>query len=1088
MKKLINSLFCIFLCSITSAQINAKLIQYPDISDQHICFTYGGDIWIVDKDGGKATKVTTQKGRETDAKFSPDGKTLAYEANYDGNYDIYTIPISGGIPQRVTGHGMYDMLIDWTPTGEDIIFASSMESGKQRFSQFYTVGREGGLPEKMPMVMASYGSLNDDGSKIAFTDKSRIFRTWKRYRGGTAPDIYVMDLNTLESEKISTNPANDERPMWKGDNIYYLSDRGENLRANIWVYNTTSKEHRQITTFKDLDIHYPSLGTSEIVFEAGGEIYRLDLATEAYNPVVIEVVSDMRSIKPKTKSVKDVILSYDISPDGNRALLSARGDVFTLPKEKGVVKNLTQTSGTAERYPAWSPDGKSIAYFSDKSGEYELMIRDIKQNAERKITNLGKGFRYHLFWSPDSKHLAFIDQSMTIHLVTIGTGTVSQIDQHNSLYEWGLRNFHMTWSPDSRYISYSNALSNGNECIYIYDTRTKSKKKITSGFYSDFHPTFGPDGKYLYFATNRALSPVYSDFDNTFTYPNATHLAMMTLTKDTKSPLLPTNDSVEIEEESEEPKNEKSNKKKKKKSKEENEAEEEKVETKIDFEQMEQRTIIIPVDPGNLGSPSAGTDKVYYLRYSNSGSGEQKRTLKYYDFEEEEEKTVISNIRSYKQADNREHFIVHTESGSFAIIDAQADQKAENMLPTQDMKSTIIPREEWKQIFVDAWRLQRDFFYDADMHGVDWEKVKDQYLPLIDQCMARSDVNYVIGEMIGELNASHTYRGGGDNESADRQNVGYLGVNWAKEKGQFKIKEIIRAAAWDTEVVSPLDVPGVDVSEGDYILAVNGVKLDQYTDPWQGFTGTANKTTELTVSKSGGWSDAESVYVKPLSSETRLRNLAWIESNRQKVDELSGGKLGYIYVPSTGIGGQNELIRMFYGQWQKEGLIIDERFNNGGQIPDRFIELLNRKPLAYFAVRDGKNWQWPPIAHFGPKAMLINGWSGSGGDAFPDYFRKSELGPLIGTRTWGGLIGISGAPTLIDGGGVTVPTFRMYDPDGTWFREGHGVDPDIEVNEDPTALARGGDPQLERAVEEVLKALDSGKTYKHPSVPAKEVR
>ena len=659
-------------------------------------------------------------------------------------------------------------------------------------------------------------------------------------------------------------------------------------------------------------------------------------------------------------------------------------------------------------------------------------------------------------------------------------------------FEGGLRGFDVSWSSDSKWIAYVNSVGNGHNAIFIYNTSSKKKHQVTSGFYEDGEVSFDKAGDYLYLTTNRYLSPLYSDFDNTWIYPNTTQLAAISLRKDVASILAPTNDTVEVEEEEAEKKEEDKPKEKRglfgKKKKEEPAAEPEEEKVKavdIDFDGIERRLEVLTTLGNGYGIGSA-EGKIIYIDYPNSGSDEDEGTLMYYDIEEQESKKIMSNVDRYKINADGTHLIVQSNR-KLGIIKVAPDQKMENTLATDDMIAHVVPQEEWQQIFNDVWRFERDFFYDKEMHGVDWDEMKTRYGALVDQAMSRWDVNYLIGELIGELNASHTYKGGGDSDRPRRQNVGYLGVDWEEDNGQFKIKKIIRGADWDNEVRSPLDIPGVDVSEGDYVLAVNGVPMTNYKDPWIALAGMAGKTVELTVSASPNMANAKSVLVEPIRSETRLRNLAWIESNRQRVDKMSDGKIGYIYVPSTGIDGQEELIRMFYGQWHKEGLIIDERFNNGGQIPDRFIELLNRKPLAYFDVRDGKNWQWPPVAHFGPKAMLINGWSGSGGDAFPDYFRKSGLGPLIGTRTWGGIIGISGAPSLIDGGNVTVPTFRMFDPQGKWFAEGHGVEPDIAVGEDHSALARGQDKQLEKAIENVLQQIkDKGAI--HPQTPAAEER
>ena len=1075
--RLIQSLTMVLLTTMSlSAQINARLFHQPDVSETQIVFAYGGDIWIVPKAGGMATKLSSPKGEESFPRFSPDGSQIAFSGNYDGNTDIYVLPSTGGVPVRVTHHGMSDRMLDWYPDGKSLLYASSMESGKQRFSQFYQVSAAGGLPEKLPISMGEFGSLSPDGSKIAFTDRSRVFRNWKRYTGGWAPDIWLFDLKTLSSENITNNIASDELPMWVGDKIYFLSDQGSAQRYNIWVYDTRTKASKQVTHFTDFDVHFPSDGPSDIVFEAGGKIQLLDLATEQVREIAIDIVSDQMTLKTHKESVEKYLQNATIAPDGNRVLVEARGDVFSLPAEEGFTQDLTRTPGFAERNPAWSPDGKYIAYWSDKSGEYELTLRDLTNgNKEEQVTHLGPGFRYDLYWSADSKKIAFVDQTMHINVFDLTTKTNNAIDQDPSLFEGGLRGWRCSWSSDGRWMAYSKTMDNGNGAVMIYDTKDKKLTQATSGFYSDLNPTFDREGKYLYLITNRSFNPVYSDFDNTWIYPNATELAVVTLRPEVKSPLAAANDTVAVT---------KDNKDEKEADKADKEAKDETV--TIEFEGFERRIIILPPEAGNMGNLAAADGKIIYMRYPNSGSDGEDSELMFFDLKEKESKTIMKNVNGYELSADGKKLLVR-QGRNLGVVGVGSDQKMDKQLALNKMEMTIDPKAEWQQIFNDTWRFERDFFYDKNMHGVDWAAMRKQYGDMIQYAVTRNDVNFILGELIAELNASHTYNGGGDQETPEHKAVGYLGVDWAKDHGQFKIKTIIRGADWDSEVRSPLDEPGVNVKEGEYILAVNGMALADYTDPWAAFEGLSNETVELTVSSTPDWENVRSVVVKTMSDETRLRNLAWIESNRKRVDEESGGKLGYIYVPSTGIDGQNELVRQFYGQWNKQGLVVDERFNNGGQIPDRFIELLNRKPLAYWNVRDGKDWQWPPVGNFGSMVMLINGWSGSGGDAFPDYFRKAGLGPLIGGRTWGGLIGISGAPTLIDGGGVTVPTFRMYNPDGTWFKEGHGVDPDIQVLEDPTQLAKGVDTQLERAIAEALKLVkDKGPI--HPAPPQKENR
>ncbi|PKL86986.1 MAG: peptidase S41 [Ignavibacteriae bacterium HGW-Ignavibacteriae-2] len=1068
MKKLFFSSLIFFLFSINLlAQIDARMLRYPDVSETQITFVYAGDIWIVDKTGGTALKLSSPKGEEMFPRFSPDGKQIAFSGNYDGNLDIYTIPTVGGIPKRITSHSFGDRLLDWTPDGKSLLYASSMYSGRQRYSQFFKVPVSGGLFEQLPVPYGEFGSLSNDGTWLAYTKLSRVFRTWKRYRGGMAADITLFNMKTYASENITNNAANDEIPMWSGDKIYYMSDNGAENRNNIWVYDLATKSNKQLTSFSDYDIHFPSIGPKEIVFEAGGILYLMDLATNKTREVKINVVTDQLALTPHAVKVADLIENINPSPDGKRVVVEARGELFSLPAEFGPIYNLTDSPGSAERFPAWSPDGKSIAYWSDKSGEYQLYQISTLDNKEKKLTSFKTGFKYNLYWSPDSKKLAFIDQTMTIYYYDLDAEKLFTVDKGLYMYEGSLRNFSVSWSSDSKWIAYSRDLVSQKQAIFIYDTKEHNAKQVTSGFYSDMSPSFDPEGKYLFFLTNRNLSPIYSDLDNTFVYPNATQLAAASLRGDVPSPLAPKNDTVEIKKDEKEKKDDKDSDKDKKK---DDKKDEKKIESvKIDVDGFESRIVILPPDAGNMNNVQAVAGKVLYHRFPNSGSSDKQKPVKYYDLTERKEETIIDDADSYTATADGKKLLV-SKSKNASIIDIKPGQKLEKQLRTNEMEMTVDPKSEWKQIFTDVWRFERDYFYDPNMHGVDWNKMKTHYGNLIEYAATRTDVNFIIGELIGELNASHTYRGGGDNESPERKNVGYLGINWSIENNMYKIDKIIEDAPWDVESRSPLAMPNIKANVGDYILAVNGAALNVAEDPYIAFQGLAGKTVELTL-KDAKADTLKKVLVDLMDSEDRLRHLAWIEINRKRVDEATGGKIGYIYVPSTGVDGQTELIRQFTAQLDKEGLIIDERFNSGGQIPDRFVEMLNRKPLAFWAVRDGHTWQWPPAAVFGPKVMLINGWSGSGGDAFPDYFRKYNLGPLVGTRTWGGLIGISGAPSLIDGGSVTVPTFRMYDPDGDWFREGHGVDPDIEVDDDPTQLAKGVDPQLEKAIDVVLKAL-----------------
>ena len=1084
MKKLLTG-FILIAYTHLYAQTDAALYRYPDVSASQIVFTYANDIWIVSKEGGMANKLSSPPGVEIFPKFSPNGKSIAFTGNYDGNPDVYVIPTGGGIPQRLTQHGGPDRVVEWTPDGKRVLFASSRESGKERFNQFYTIAQEGGPADKLPLAYAEFGSYSADGKSIALTFISQAFRNWKRYRGGWNADIHVYDLAKGSSQKITTTDAADEFPMWHENAIYFLSDRGPELRMNLWRYDMATKAFTQLTNFKDYDAHFPSLGPADIVLEAGGKLYLYGLSSRQLKEVNITLITDRTALKPAVQQADRYIQHAAISPDGNRALIEARGEIFSLPAENGYVKNLTRSSGSAERSPAWSPDGKTVAYWSDGSGEYELWITEpARENSSRKLTSYGPGFRYTPFWSPDNKKIAFIDKAMQIMIYDLGSGKTTPVCKGLRMTHDALENFRCNWSPDSRWLAFSHDLENQHNGIFLFDYTNGKLHPVTSGFYSCSDPVFDPEGKYLYLLTNQFYQPSYSNIDNTFIYANSTQLAAIALSNTTPSLLYAKNDEVGIKREEEKQKADSLKKvlkdagiipvKKPAGA------------VDIDLEGIEMRLVLLPVKPGNYEKLSAVKGKIVYEVFPLAGSSENNAILRFFDTDKREEKTILDNVSNYALSADGNKILVNRQN-AWAIIKPEENQRFEKPLRTAEMQLTVDPVQEWKQLFMDTWRLERDYFYDRNMHGVEWTAVKEKYSRMLNGAMTREEVNVVLGDMIGELNASHTYQSGGAGEQPRSSPVGYLGVDWKAEGKFYKIKKIIHPAPWDAEVHSPLDISGASIKEGDYILAVNGVPLSTSEEPFAGFQGLADKTVELTYNSAPSWDGSKTATIKTLRDEYRLRHLAWIEENRKRVESATNGDVGYIFVPSTGIDGQNELVRQFNAQWDKKALIIDERFNNGGQIPDRFIELLNRAPLAFWATRDGEDWPWPPYAHFGPKVMLINGWSGSGGDAFPDYFRKAKLGPLIGGRTWGGLIGISGVPTLIDNGSITVPSFRMYNPDGSWFKEGYGVEPDIPVAEDLASMAKGKDPQLERAITEITGLIKS-KGYTRPATPQPEKR
>jgi tricorn protease len=1112
--------------------ISARLMQMPAVSADHLAFVYAGDIWIAPKNGGAAVRLSSPRGSESFPRFSPDGSELAFSGNYEGNTDIYVMPVTGGEPRRVTHHGASDRMLAWFPDGKSLLFQSTMASFTSRVGQLYQVDAQGGLPKKLPVPYGEFGAISSDGKWLAYTPISTDFATWKRYRGGMAPDIWLFNLESGAAENITGNEANDSQPMWHGATLYFVSDRDPSGRENIWAYQTETKALRQVTKFTDFDVHFPSMGPHEIVFENGGGLFLLDLATEQTREVHVTVVTDRATLRPRVENVSNFIRSAAISPTGKRALFEARGDIFSVPAEHGVIRNLTESSGVAERFPAWSPDGKWIAYFSDRTGEYELTLRPAEpttapgKNGEQTVTSLGAGFRYQPQWSPDSKKLVFVDNAMRIYLHDLESKKTEAIDRQMWQYSGQLARFQPSWSADSRWLAYECDLDNRQTAIVLYDTREKKRHQVTSGFYDDDLPAFDPDGKYLYYRTKRWFDPIYSDFEPTWVYANGQALVAVPLRNDVASPLAPRNDDEPLKKEpphedkkeapkkepapgggnaaqtkpptanqelfevaleerkSEAPGDAASSPKAGEKSDRRGAAAEARKPkpVEIDVDGFEARGVVLPPGGGQFADLIAIPGKLLFTRYPRAGSGTGTHPLSVYDLEKREEKMIFEDAEGVElSADGKKLLVLRGRQ--WGIINALANdaQKLDKPLNTGSFEALIDPPSEWRQIFTDAWRMERDFFYDPNMHGVDWKGMRDRYGRLLADAVTRWDVNHILGELLGELNVSHAYRSGGDLESAASRAVGYLGCDFSLEQGAYRIARILEGAAWDLHIRSPLQQPGLKVKAGDWLLAINGHRLDPAQDPWAALQGLANKPVFLTVNDKPSLEGAHEVLVQTLASESTLRQHAWIEANRRRVDEATGGRVGYIYVPNTGIDGQNELFRQFRAQFMKQGLVVDERWNSGGQIPDRFIELLARRATAFWAVRDGRDWQTPFIAHNGPKVILANGWSGSGGDCFPWLFRKLGLGPIIGQRTWGGLIGITGTPQLIDGGSVTVPTFSIYDTTGEWIIEGRGVEPDIEVVDDPSQLARGTDPQLERAIAEVTHQLDT----KGPLAPKK---
>lgn len=1083
------------------AGVDARLLRYPDVSSTHITFVYAGDIWVAPKTGGTANRLSSPRGEESVPRFSPDGSRIAFTAAYDGNPDAYVVPTAGGPVERLTFHPAADVVSDWLPDGSAVLVASRMESETGKYSQFFQVPLTGGMPVKLPIPYGEIGAVSPDGTWLAYTPRTVHHRTWKRHRGGTAPDIWLFNLRTWESRNLTDNAAADEFPMWHGRKLYFLSDRGSNQRQNLWVHDIDNGSFRQVTQFDDFDIHTPAIGPKDIVFQAGGRLHLLNLEDQTHKPVPIEVVTDLATLRPKNENVVALIQNVTPSPSGRRVVIEARGELFSAPARNGAVLNLTRSPGVAERFPAWSPDGKHLAYVTDRPGEYQLAIRPADGGEETLLTSFADGYRYQPFWSPDSRKLAFVDHAFQLQVYDLDRKQTTVVDSLRWVFHQDLLGFRVSWSPDSRWLAYSRELDHSQTAIVLHDSQTLERHQVTSGYYQDSQPTFDPQGQYLFYLTSRQLSPTYDDLQNTWIYANTVRIAAVPLRRDVPSPLKTRNDAEGDDAEAKPAKNDQdgtSDAAKKPATDAEARTDttsasrdttqdgkpasadpagkgmekDKPAPVEIHLADFERRSVLLPPRAGQYEGLTAAKGRILYLRQPNKGSPEETSTLLFYDLKEREEKTVLTNASRFTLTTDGKKILVQRKR-DWTFVNVAADQKFENPIATADLEMTVDPVQEWRQIFADAWRFNRDYFYDPSMHGLDWKRVRDQYAALLPHAVTRWDVNFLIGELIGELNASHTYRGGGDLEATPQRSVGLLGADWSLEQGAFRLAKILRGAPWDTEVRSPLDEPGLQVGEGTFVLAVNGRALDPARTPWEPFAGLAGKTVRLTLNDKPSLTGSRDVMVQPLtgSEEQRLRHLAWVESNRRRVADATDGKVGYIYVPDTTTYGQTELLRQFRAQFDRAGLVIDERFNSGGQLADRFLELLDRRTFTLLAHRHGPDRQHPAVGHSGPQVMLINEWSGSGGDAFPWFFKTAGRGPIIGRRTWGGLIGPAISHEFIDGGSLVVPPCRLYGPDGKWFAEGHGVDPDIDVAEDPTSLARGTDVQLERAIEEALRLL-----------------
>ncbi|MBN1986659.1 MAG: PD40 domain-containing protein, partial [Prolixibacteraceae bacterium] len=1000
--------------------------------------------------------ITSHEGMELFPKISPDGRWIAYSAEYSGSRQVFIVPATGGVPKQLTYYnsvglmpprgGFDNVILDWTPDSKNILIRANRTEFGERNGKYFLVNIEGGLEKPLQIVNGGFASLSPDGKNICFTPVDREFRSWKRYKGGRATELWIYDLEKDIAEQITRFKGSDQWPVWYKNKIYFASDR--DLKFNIYSYDTNSKEIEQITTFKDFDAMWPSGENGQLVFENGGFLYKTNLETGATEKVVVTINFDNPNLLPYFKNVADDIHSYTVSPSAKRALFDARGDIFSVPAESGITENLTQTQGVREIYPSWSPNGKYIAYYSDKTGEYEIYLLENKKGATPKqLTKNSSAWKYDSEWSPDSKYLLYSDRTLNLKLLDVETGKETLVD-HATFNEIRTYDF----SPDSKWVVYEKESPNELTAVWVYNIPEKKNIQLTDDSFNDYSPVFSPDGNYIYFLSNRDFNLDFSGFEFDYVYNNPTRIYAMVLKKDGEELFKFENDKEPVKEE-EKPEENKNGK-----------AENKEINVEIDVDGINSRIVALPPGNGNYRNLAAVEGGILYI--SNG-------TLKKFSFDDKKEADILEKTTQFLLADDGKSFL-YRSGRDFGIAKVAPGQKpGTGKLDLANMEMKIDPVKEWQQIYNDSWRIFRDYFYVNNLHGVDWEAVKNNYAQLLPFVGHRMDLDYIFSEMVSESNTGHSYVNWGDFKKPKRMESGLLGAKLlADEKaGRYKIVKIYEGRNWNESLRSPLTEQGVDVNEGDYLIRINGHEISLAENPYKFLENTAGKHIEIAVNAEPKTDGARTSVIQPVKSELDLMYFNWVNERRALVDKLSDGKIGYIHVPNTSVEGNRELFKGMYAYHNKEALIIDDRYNGGGFIPDVMADLLDRKTLSYWNVNGLDPMKTPAVAHDGPKVMLINGYSSSGGDAFPYYFKKKGLGTLIGTRTWGGLVGISGNAQFVDGGSFSVPRFGIYDENGEWIIEGIGVSPDIEVVDRPEQLAKGIDPGIEKAVEVLLKAL-----------------
>ena len=1087
------SVVFVLLCVLSSVLVGqeARLLRFPAIHGNQIVFTYAGDLYTVSATGGVARKLTTDIGYEMFARFSPDGKQIAFTGQYDGNTEVYLMPAEGGIPKRLTFTATLDrddvsdrmgpnnIVMTWKDN-KHIVYRSRRIEWNDFRGQLFLASVDGGIPEQLPLPRGGFCSFSPDGKKFAYNRVFREFRTWKRYRGGQADDVWIYDFDTKNLTNITNNPAQDIIPMWHGSTIYFASDRDENKKMNLYAYDLTTKETRKITSFTEYDVKFPSLGDNAIVFENGGYIYRYDFATGKPEKVTIVINEDFDGGRGGFVDVSKSISNYEISPDGNRALFGARGDVFTVPAKYGNVRNLTKTPGVHERNSKWSPDGKTIAYISDVTGEDEIYVMPQDgAGSPTQLTTNADVYKYDLAWSPDSKKIMWAEKKQRLQYVDVESKKVTVIIQSDV---WEITNY--AWSPESKWISFAKPGAQTITKVCLYSLANQQTTEVTDVWFSSYAPTFSSDGKYLFFISNRSFNPSYSQTEWNHAYFDMAKIYFVTLAKDTKSPFEPKSDEVTIKKD-EKPPAPKADADKTAQKKEDKPEKKELV-VKVDLDGIQSRIAVLPVSPSGYRNVQSVGDKVYYIR---NGMRDEKSKLFLYDLDKRKE-TELGDINGYEISADGKKMLV-SQDGSYAIIDlpsAKIDIK--DRLNLADMKVNLDRRSEWKQIYEECWRQMRDFFYAPNLHGVDWPAMKKRYEVLLPYVNHRADLTYIIGELIGELTTGHTYVGGGEMPKPDRVPLGLLGASVERDPktGYYKISDILKGQNWDQRLRSPLTEIGVTAKQGDYIVAVDGKPTNQMVDIYEAFVNTVGKQVTLKLNAEPKESGARETVVVPTGNEQPLYYLNWVQENIEKVSKATSGRVGYVHVPDMGVPGLNEFVKYYYPQLRKEALIVDCRSNGGGNVSPQVIERLQREIAMIDIARNGAPTIDPGGTILGPKVLLIDEFSASDGDIVGYRFRQHKLGTIIGKRSWGGVVGIRGSLPLLDGGYLNKPEFSRYDIEGKeWIMEGVGVEPDIMVDNDPAREFAGEDEQLNRAIQVILEQMKTkpGKLAPPPPWPDK---